>query len=220
MPLNTDLDLVILISFSDCTLVSVIRSHKQRCHLRHPKVPKTSTWMGLADKIGDEREDRCGVSRGISDHTGCLCKGQLDLSCGRLSFDLLWVFCTWYKRCLTIQACLSCLSLDMGHDWRDHWVSQTSAQGWQVGHRTYKKPALSEAAAGGQVGCPTAPKMRSHFSCMHLGNWIVPNICLHQRMLWTDFHLLLRVMRILVIETSFYSSVIRIVTLFFKLKVN
>ena len=77
MPLNMDLNLVILISYGDCTLVSVIWSCKQRCHLRQPKVPNTSLWMGLADKTWDERESRCEVSRGISDHTACLCNGSL-----------------------------------------------------------------------------------------------------------------------------------------------
>lgn len=86
MPLNTNLNLIILISYSDCTLVSVIQLHEQRCHLRQPKVPKTSTWMGLADKTWDESESRCGVSRGIWDHTGCLCKGSLTSAVE----DLVW----------------------------------------------------------------------------------------------------------------------------------
>lgn len=72
MPLNMDLNLAVLISYGDCTLVSVIWWCKQRSHLGQPKLPKTSPWMGLADKTWDERESRCGVSRGISDHAACL----------------------------------------------------------------------------------------------------------------------------------------------------
>jgi len=49
MPLNISLNFVVLIGDSDCTLVSVIWPHKERFLLRQHKVPKTFTWMGLAD---------------------------------------------------------------------------------------------------------------------------------------------------------------------------
>lgn len=45
MPLNTDLNLVVSISYGDCSLVDVIQLCKQRCHLGRAKVLVTSIGM-------------------------------------------------------------------------------------------------------------------------------------------------------------------------------
>lgn len=50
MPRNTDLNLVVSISYGDCALVGVIQLYKQRCNLGQAKVLVTSIWMGLAHR--------------------------------------------------------------------------------------------------------------------------------------------------------------------------
>lgn len=56
MPLNTDLNLVVSISYGDCSLVDVIQLCKQRCHLGRVKVLVTSIGMGLVHRTWDKKE--------------------------------------------------------------------------------------------------------------------------------------------------------------------
>lgn len=56
MPLNTDLNLVVSVSYGDCSLVGVIQLCKQRCHLGRVKVLVTSIGMGLVHRTWDKKE--------------------------------------------------------------------------------------------------------------------------------------------------------------------
>lgn len=56
MPLNTDLNLVVSISYGDCSLVGVIQLCKQRCHLGRAKVLVTSIGIGLVHRTWDKKE--------------------------------------------------------------------------------------------------------------------------------------------------------------------